>query len=61
VGSGKWGQDIQLTNYMLMSVGEVPRCTKVHIGDDVQISRKLQYLANLQSWRRWYRNFHFHS
>jgi len=55
------GQDIQLTNYMLMSVREVPRCSKVHISHDVQTSRKLQYLANLQSWRCWYRNFHFDS
>ena len=55
------GQDIQLTNYMLMSVRKVPRYTKVHISDDVQISRKLQYLANLQSWRCRYRNFHVRS
>jgi len=41
------GQDIQLTHYMLMSVHEVPKYTKVHISNDVQISRKLQYLANL--------------
>jgi len=41
------GQDIHLTNYVLMSAHEVPKYTKLHISDDDQISRKLQYLANL--------------
>lgn len=42
-----------IINSMFRSVQEVPKYTTKHIRGDIIITRKLRYLATVQSWRGW--------